>query len=122
MSRFDHLARSLPTLSARARKVMGALYERQPQSPTLLQHATGLAEADVRWALAELHGTGVLRGGLRLRPGEPGYVWIDFPAAVAPIGSRPAPSSGGHANQRDNLATTLLPSSEAPHDILEVNA
>ena len=95
MSRLPYLAATLPPLSSSARAVLASLYERQPQSPALLEAATGLDPVAVRYGMAELHAAGVLRGGRRLSGGEPGFVWLDLAAAVAGSGRHSAPSTPG---------------------------
>lgn len=79
------ITQSLPPLRPASRLVLASLYEQQPATPDLLRERTGLSPAAVAGALDELRGTGLLRGGVPLRDGRPGYVWVD----VASLWPRP---------------------------------
>jgi len=72
-------------LSPGASRVARSLYERQPATAAQLVERTGLTRRSVAAALERLGELGVLRGGMPLRDGRPGYHWIDLTPAVAPL-------------------------------------
>jgi hypothetical protein len=60
--------------------VLASLHEQQPATPDMLRERTGLAAVAVAAALADLSQAGILRGGVPLRDGRPGFVWVDLAA------------------------------------------
>lgn len=70
----------VPHLRPAGRLVLASLYEQQPATPEMLAQRTGLAPAAVDSALADLRQANVLRGGVPLRDGRPGFVWVDLAA------------------------------------------
>ena len=59
------------------RPVAEALYDHQPATAAELADHTGLALATVEAGLAHLGEQGILRGGIPLRDGRPGFHWLD---------------------------------------------
>lgn len=72
------ITQALPPLRAASRLVLASLYEQQPATPGHLRERTGLSAPAVEQALTDLRGAGLLRGGVPLRDGSPGFVWVDL--------------------------------------------